>query len=385
MLPSLRPHVKAKQESRKKAALEAACVDVPTTPVCTTTSASELSRLPATSPSRPALGKAQCEALRRLYEKECATAEARRQQADMAQSQLATLGAACDRFGLPCSLLPHDIPIVTLDGALTSEALRQLLADECCAVHVRGFCPLEMCAEIKARLRAHGEAFSNWQLNKSAQNANVPTEVDKMGVTSGNALDSFELFTEYLSPSSPTRLDALFPGELNPFTRLRAALDAAHTQGCNLNKLGGWAQPAGTFRRMRSSQGLIHADTATLLHHGSGQFSANMYFETPAGRGALSVYPAQQYADEKGKAPVELMAKLQNLGLKQLAGFDKEAQDGLRAALPLQRTMHVRDGDLCLINTGRFHRVEPYMDEQLRLSGQCWISYKKGHALRIWV
>ena len=56
------------------------------------------------------------------------------------------------------------------------------------------------------------------------------------------------------------------------------------------------------------------------------------------------------------------------------------------------------DGDLVLINTGRFHGVEPYGDAdgdddgdggddktRSRLSGQCWLSYRKGKPLRQWV
>ena len=51
------------------------------------------------------------------------------------------------------------------------------------------------------------------------------------------------------------------------------------------------------------------------------------------------------------------------------------------------------DGDLVLINTGRFHGVEPYgqggegSDDApaFRLSGQCWLSFRSGKALRMWV
>ena len=74
-------------------------------------------------------------------------------------------------------------------------------------------------------------------------------------------------------------------------------------------------------------------------------------------------------------------------------GFDKVAQAGLRAALPLKRTIDLSDGDLVLINTGRFHGVEPFGEPDadadsevaLRLSGQCWLSYQRGRPLRMWV
>ena len=201
---------------------------------------------------------------------------------------------------------------------------------------------------------------------------------------------SFEQFTEYLRPSSASRIDSLLPGELNPFTQLRAALDELHPKGCRLGKLGRWALPAGTFRRMFNSRGLIHADTATLLSRESGEFSANLYIQTPPGRGSLSVYPAQQYvADAGGLTSPALLADLQSLMRKQSAGFDRDAQQGLRAALPIQRTIDVADGDLVLISTGRFHGVESYGDSDdqtaLRLSGQCWLSFRKSKALRMWV
>ena len=55
-------------------------------------------------------------------------------------------------------------------------------------------------------------------------------------------------------------------------------LDEAHPDGCKLRTLmgGRWARPAGTFRRMGASRGLIHADTATLLAADGGEFSANV-------------------------------------------------------------------------------------------------------------
>lgn len=48
---------------------------------------------------------------------------------------------------------------------------------------------------------------------------------------------------------------------------------------------------------------------------------------------------------------------------------------------------------LFAVNTGRFHGVEPYgqggegSDDgpAFRLSGQCWLSYRQGKALRMWV
>ena len=95
--------------------------------------------------------------------------------------------------------------------------------------------------------------------------------------------------------------------------------------------------------------------------------------------------PPTQYSDANGASSKELLADLQSLGLKQAKGFDTAAQECLSAALPLRRTMQMGEGDLCLINTGRFHRVEPYGDPGLRLSGQCWLSYKRGHALRMWI
>ena len=69
---------------------------------------------------------------------------------------------------------------------------------------------------------------------------------------------------------------------------------------------------------------------------------------------------------------------------RQEAGFDPEAQRYILDALPLRRTLRLADGDLVLMNTGRFHQVEPY-DEGDRLSGQCWLSYKQGEPLLMWV
>lgn len=54
--------------------------------------------------------------------------------------------------------------------------------------------------------------------------------------------------------------------------------------------------PQGTFRRMLTSAGLVHADTSSLLSTGSGEYSANIYIKTPPHKGALNVYPVQQYS-----------------------------------------------------------------------------------------
>ena len=151
------------------------------------------------------------------------------------------------------------------------------------------------------------------------------------------------------------------------------------------------------FRRMRSSKGLIHADTATLLARDGGEFSANIYIRTPRNkRGSLSIYPAMQYASPNGgvTSPA-LLADLQSLAMRQSEGFDTKAQEALRAALPLRRTIDLSDGDCVLISTGRFHGVEPYEAEDgsssssssvpHRLSGQCWLSFQRDKALRMWV
>lgn len=231
------------------------------------------------------------------------------------------------------------------------------------------------------------------------------SEVEKFGLVSTEALDSWPSFRDYLAPSPRHDLDALLPDRLNPFQQLRDAVEALHPQGVRPNTLGRWRMPLGTFRRMTTSRGLLHADTATLLSRAHGEFSANIYVRTPVGRGALSVYPAMQYAAEHDGAAADgnsapraprltspmLLADLQSLARRQAAGFDEQAQAELRAALPLQRTIPVRDGDLVLINTGRFHRVEPYgtggEDDPpaFRLSGQCWLSYRRGKPLRMWV
>ena len=86
-------------------------------------------------------------------------------------------------------------------------------------------------------------------------------------------------------------------GGLNPFERLRCELDQLHPQGCRKDHVArGRPMPLGTFRRMYSSAGLVHADTGALLARHAGEFSANIYIRTPPGRGSLNIYPAQQYS-----------------------------------------------------------------------------------------
>lgn len=336
------------------------------------------------------------EPLKELFRVEKQKAAQRKAEAEATQKKLSTLGAVRDMWPMPPRLQPHDIPVVTLEGRPTAAALEQLLKHQCCAVHVKGFMDAGTCSDIVERLsgRRAEELFSNWNIHRSAssdaQASLAPTEVFKVGTTSGEALETMEAFEEYLTPDAPASVEALLPGTLNPFTTLRHVLDELHPEGCRRSRLGEWVLPAGTFRRMMTSKGLVHADTATLLSDRSGEFSANLYIRTPDGRGALSIYPAMQYASAL-TSPM-LVADLQSLALKQSAGFDPAAQEALRAALPLKKTIELEDGDLVLINTGRFHGVEPYGEgaavgdePELRLSGQCWLSYREGSALRMWV
>ena len=318
--------------------------------------------------------------LRSLFDQQQQNAQRQREAAIASVRKLEALGRARDLWPLPPRLKAHDIPVITLEGQLTAEALASLLAHECCAVHVRGFLSFEMCTEVAKTLDAG--AFSNWNV-KVGDDA-VASDVDKFGLTSQDALESWESFAEYLHPS--TKL----PRQIDPFGQLRAALDGAHPEGCRLDSVGGYSLPAGAFRRMRSSRGLIHADTASLLSTGAGEFSANLYIRTPKGCGALSIYPAEQYAPSNGGvANPMLVADLQALALRQAAGFDENAQAYINSALPLKRTVELCDGDLVLINTGRFHRVEPYTEAESadlqRLSGQCWLSHRQGRPLFMWV
>ena len=182
-------------------------------------------------------------------------------------------------------------------------------------------------------------------------------------------------------------LDGLLPGDAHPFQMLRAELHRVHERGCRLDKIGRYSMPCGTFRRMRSSMGMVHADTATLLSPAAGEFSANIYVRTAEGQGSLCIFPTRQYVGDGGFGGVTspaLLADLQALAARQKEGFRIDAQAYIRKALPLERKLELRDGDLVLLNTGRFHQVEPF-DEGDRLSGQCWLSYRSGYPLLMWV
>ena len=122
-------------------------------------------------------------------------------------------------------------------------------------------------------------------------------------------------------------------------------------------------------------------ETKTLLQREAGEFSANIYVRTPLDMGGLRIYPAQQYTREALPVLTTLVHKLQD-------AYVDQSQAYIRGALPIERKVDVADGDLVLINTGRFHGVEPF-DElaggAYRLSGQCWLSYRQGKPLRMWV
>ena len=282
-------------------------------------------------------------------------------------------------------LQPHDIPVLELDGGeLTPEALEQLFSHEAAAVVVRGFVDTETCALVKTTLcgEADADEWRNWRLNGDAS-----SDVDKMGRVSSEALGDFDVFREYLH-TRPGRgglgaaLDArlravLGEGREHPFDRLHAALDAAHAHGCRRAKLGRFELPAGAFRRMRHSTGLIHADTSPRLSAAGGEYAANIYLSTARAQGSLHVYPALQYGAAGHAAVAPLEWKLRNV-------HEEASQALLAGALPLRRTVELNDGDLVLLCTGRFHAVERFEDGD-RLSGQCWLSFQRGKALRMWV
>ena len=334
-----------------------------------------------------------------LYEQQKTAIAARKEKAINSARNLATLGSVRDALSLgrPPRLDPHDIDVITIsDGRITADALASLLSHESCAVHVRGFCSVDECRRIESSL-ANEALYSNWAINRMSEEDGVASEVDKVGVVASEAVDSWEQFCEYLAPADgglERRLEVA--AECNPFGRLLEQLDAAYEHGCRRDQLGAWSMPVGTIRRMRSSKGLVHADTATLLSRNAGEFSANLYIRTPAtsngsSKGALNIYPARQYVGDGGilgATSPTLLTDLQSLAKRQAEGFRGEAQAYLRSALPLRRRLELRDGDLVLINTGRFHEVEAYGDDGgdgYRLSGQSWLSYRQGKPLLLWV
>ena len=90
------------------------------------------------------------------------------------------------------------------------------------------------------------------------------SDVDKVGTTSAEALDSFGAFQEYVRTAAA--IDGLVPGQQSPFEKLRLQLDANHPEGCRRSTFGpGLPMPLGAYRRMNKSCGLVHADTSTSL------------------------------------------------------------------------------------------------------------------------
>eukprot|EP00966_Prymnesium_polylepis_P335677 7391013-Prymnesium_polylepis.1 len=314
-----------------------------------------------------------------IYLAETAREEAKREHLAREHAERSAGGgssaATREPLGEP-RLQPHDIPVITLERSqwtieAAAEAVDALLSHRACAVHVRGFLDDGECGRLHNAL-ADSSLFSNWKLHE----ASTTSEVDKAGRTSSEALVSFDSFQEYVHTAAA--IEGLIPGELSPFELLRRQLDLAHPDGCCRCGFGpGLPMPLGTYRRMSTSCGFVHADTSTALSPERGEFSANIYIRTPAGKGALNVYPAMQYTPDA-------QPQLSELSRAQQLAYAPAAQACIRAALPLKRTVHVGDGDLVLINTGRFHEVEAY-DEGYRLSGQCWVSFTRGEPLYLWV
>ena len=200
------------------------------------------------------------------------------------------------RAGWQPRLEPEPLPVIELDGSLEPEALARynlsraplpdlpstrstpawhplgrLLRHDCCAVVVRGFVEAEACRKMASVLRGDDGtlAWRNWNLNGDAL-----SDVDKAGLVSSEALESFDAFRQYLDTRPgggglETRLDAALRHALegdseaegseaggseagaqpaaqpqqHPFDQLQADLDAAHPEGCRRAKLGKWELP----------------------------------------------------------------------------------------------------------------------------------------------
>ena len=173
-----------------------------TTAVLALSAAPKLGTAPQAS-SQLGASAAELAELRQLYREQTTNAAAVREKAAATTARLSSLGSARDRlWPLPPRLAPHDIPVVTLDRTLTADALQQLLCHECCAVHVRGFVDAESCEEIASRLSTSSAAFSNWNIHQATSDGKMSaTEVDKIGVTSGEALEC----ARPISPKPPLR------------------------------------------------------------------------------------------------------------------------------------------------------------------------------------
>ena len=113
------------------------------------------------------------------------------------------------RVGWQPQLKPDPLPVVELDGALDAEALARLLRHDCCAVVVRGFVDAASCRALSAVLR-DAPTWQQWKLNGDAA-----SDVDKAGLVSSEALQSFDAFRQCAAspphPASQRLVRALVP------------------------------------------------------------------------------------------------------------------------------------------------------------------------------
>ena len=132
--------------------------------------------------SGPSVESASDEELRNVYRAEKAKAEATRERlaeaarerspfgsilAAAQESARAAIGPSLNALAvrlLKPRLQPHDIPVITLEGSVTPEAVDALLSHRACAVHVRRFLDESACSDLSGALA--DAVFTNWQINR---------------------------------------------------------------------------------------------------------------------------------------------------------------------------------------------------------------------------
>lgn len=273
---------------------------------------------------------------------------------------------------------------VITSSELSRDALDALFSHQACALHIQGFYPAALCAELAAE--ALQLPRRNWSVSH-AQREQEESAVDTLDLPLNVAIGEGKIESYYQQALNTTRR---WRGgatcRLSPLDKLRLELDEVWEDGCGVGKdpKSRRSYAAGMVRVMSPKyhydpsawkRGFIHVDELDILRQDRGLFSANIYLQQAPAGGELNIWPISV----RSRVDFYRHARLLSLLLVQ----DEAAQKELFDSLPPPITISPKAGDLVIICTQHPHAVKGPLYGGDRVSVQSFMQFVRGQPLRL--
>jgi hypothetical protein len=268
---------------------------------------------------------------------------------------------------------------------LTPQLLDDFFANRILAIHVPNFVEPDACNHLANNII--GENLSNWNVY-DLKNEYKASDVNVLGSPFNMACRSEESWRDYFESAERIadrirQLASPFPCPLDNF---RAVMAETWEHGIVVESYKGHQMTPGLARVMYDKDIInpdaplgCHVDSPPMLSDKAGQFSVNIYLRQPDTGGHLYIWNAKI---------TTLLQALKNWNLVKNffleSNYLSEAiQLKFQKLLPPPVKLHIGQGDLVLLHTGRPHAVVPFRGGP-RVSLQAFLNHRKGKPIAIW-